>query len=104
MNEEGQPIGPNEKTVSEFGSFLGTIARSSDFCPLNYTNWKALDTDPIWDYANVLTSSIWTCVLAYLNELDISNFFFFVAKIHYPEERTEGCVFYYKWCLVVMLD
>lgn len=57
-NEEWQPIGPYEKTISEFTSFLGTIARSLDFCPLNYTNWKALDTDPIWDYANVLTSSI----------------------------------------------
>lgn len=28
LNEEGQPIGPDEKTVSEFSSFLGTIARS----------------------------------------------------------------------------
>lgn len=64
LNEEGQPIGPDEKTVSEFSSFLGTIARSSDFCPLTYTNWKALNKywktlneDPIWDYVNVLIYS-----------------------------------------------
>nr|XP_027186308.1 uncharacterized protein LOC113784359 [Cicer arietinum] len=59
LNEEGQPIGPDEKTVSEFSSFLETIARSSDLCPLTFNNWKALirtskdlNIDPVWDYLN----------------------------------------------------
>ncbi|XP_020207878.1 uncharacterized protein LOC109792841, partial [Cajanus cajan] len=52
LNDLGEPIGPDDRRVSEFTSFLGTIGRSSDFCPLNYTNWKALDKDSIWDYVN----------------------------------------------------
>ncbi|CAH9123890.1 unnamed protein product, partial [Cuscuta epithymum] len=52
LNVEGQPIGPDEQTLSELSSFLGTIARSSDLCPLIYTNWKAVDKGPIWAYVN----------------------------------------------------
>ncbi|CAH9113199.1 unnamed protein product [Cuscuta epithymum] len=52
LNAEGQPIGPDEKTLSELSSFLGTIARSADLCPLIYTNWKAVNKGPIWAYVN----------------------------------------------------
>ncbi|KAF1858673.1 hypothetical protein Lal_00044706 [Lupinus albus] len=40
FNEFGVPIEPDQKTVIQFSNFLGTIARSSDFCPLVYTNSK----------------------------------------------------------------
>lgn len=59
LNEEGQPIGPDEKRVAELSSFLGTIARSADLCPLTFNNWKALvkswedeEIDPVWEYVN----------------------------------------------------
>ncbi|CAK8560366.1 unnamed protein product [Lathyrus sativus] len=59
LNEEGQPIGPDEKTVSELSSFLGTLGRSSDLCPLTFTSWIDLvkhweehNLDPVWDYVN----------------------------------------------------
>ena len=76
LDELGEPIGPDDKIVSEFTSFLGTIGRSPDFCPLNYTSWKALDKEPMWDYVNVLTypsEYIYVCVLSYMNELYISK-------------------------------
>lgn len=51
---EGEPVGPNQKIVSELSSFLGTIARSADLCPLTYTNWKAIpDKSHIWQFVNV---------------------------------------------------
>ena len=60
MLNEGQPIGPDEKRVAELSSFLGTIARSADLCPLTFNNWKALvkswsdeEIDPVWEYVNV---------------------------------------------------
>ncbi|WOL01386.1 hypothetical protein Cni_G10102 [Canna indica] len=40
FNSEAQPVGPNEKDVSDLSQFLGTVARNSDWCPLIYTNWK----------------------------------------------------------------
>ncbi|RHN66903.1 putative transposase, Ptta/En/Spm, plant [Medicago truncatula] len=59
LNEEGQPIGPDEKRVAELSSFLGTVARSADLCPLTFNNWKALvktwndeEIDPVWEYVN----------------------------------------------------
>ncbi|CAK8562472.1 unnamed protein product [Lathyrus sativus] len=59
LNKEGQPIGPDEKTVSELSSFLGTLGRSSDLCPLTFTSWIDLvkhweehNLDPVWDYVN----------------------------------------------------
>ncbi|XP_019450015.1 PREDICTED: uncharacterized protein LOC109352469 isoform X2 [Lupinus angustifolius] len=51
FNEYGVPIGPDKRTVVQFNNFLGTVARSSDFCSLVYTNWKVvLDKDLIWAY------------------------------------------------------
>ncbi|KAF7801004.1 hypothetical protein G2W53_044478 [Senna tora] len=45
LNDDGQPIGPHEKTVKDLSLFLGTMARNSTFCPLTYTNWKAMPSD-----------------------------------------------------------
>ncbi|XP_058764294.1 uncharacterized protein LOC131637708 isoform X1 [Vicia villosa] len=53
LNEEGEPIGPTQKIVSEFSNFLGSVARMSDLCPLTYTNWKAIpNKENIWAYVN----------------------------------------------------
>ncbi|XP_042374970.1 uncharacterized protein LOC121969114 [Zingiber officinale] len=53
LNKEGEPVGPDQKTVSQLSSFLGTIARSADLCPLTYTNWKAIpNKQHIWNYIN----------------------------------------------------
>ncbi|XP_058726373.1 uncharacterized protein LOC131597712 [Vicia villosa] len=59
LNEVGIPIGPDEKTVSELSSFLGTIGRNSNLCPLTFINWIALvkyweehEIDPVWEYVN----------------------------------------------------
>jgi hypothetical protein len=104
LNGEGQPIGPDEKTVSEFSSFLGTIGRSSDICPLTFTSWiglvkswKEQMIDPVWDYVNVVTFLFdFMCLLAYFNEYIFLILFFFVAKIYNPKGRKEGCVCYCK--------
>ncbi|KAF7826750.1 putative transposase [Senna tora] len=55
LNDDGQPIGPREKTVKDLSLFLGTMARNSTFCPLTYTNWKAMPSDlkdHMWKYIN----------------------------------------------------
>ncbi|XP_045787099.1 uncharacterized protein LOC123882304 [Trifolium pratense] len=39
LDDDGDVIGPDDKTVAEFANFLGSIARNSDFCPLIYTNF-----------------------------------------------------------------
>ncbi|CAI0420897.1 unnamed protein product, partial [Linum tenue] len=38
INEFGQPI-QNDKICNQFSSFLGNVARSSKFLPLNYVSW-----------------------------------------------------------------
>ncbi|KAF7800853.1 putative transposase [Senna tora] len=55
LNDDGQPIGPREKTVKDLSLFLGTMARNSTFCPLTYTNLKAMPSelkDHMWKYIN----------------------------------------------------
>ncbi|KAF7821387.1 putative transposase [Senna tora] len=55
LNDDGQPIGPREKTMKDLSLFLGTMARNSTFCPLTYTNWKAMPSDlkdHMWKYIN----------------------------------------------------
>ncbi|KAF7832210.1 putative transposase [Senna tora] len=55
LNDDGQPIGPREKTVKDLSLSLGTMARNSTFCPLTYTNWKAMPSDlkdHMWKYIN----------------------------------------------------
>ncbi|PNY02620.1 hypothetical protein L195_g025934 [Trifolium pratense] len=42
LDDDGDVIGPDDKTVAEFANFLGSIARNSDFCPLIYTNFKEM--------------------------------------------------------------
>ncbi|GKC79220.1 hypothetical protein Tco_1129994 [Tanacetum coccineum] len=53
-NEFGQPIRPSTKendVVEKFSRFLGTIARTSSYCPLTYNSWhKVPDKDRMWEY------------------------------------------------------
>ena len=96
MNEEGQPIGPGEKTVSELSSFLGTIGRSSDLCPLTFTSWIALvkfweqhNIDPVWDYVNVINFFyLILCLLAYFNVYIYLNIYF--CRKNTMFQRKEG--------------
>ena len=58
LDSDGEPIGPTDKIVTDLSYFLGTIARNSTFCPLIYTNFKALLNDKdnkarIWTYVMV---------------------------------------------------
>ncbi|KAM3304596.1 hypothetical protein P3S67_011462 [Capsicum chacoense] len=41
LNEMNQPICPTKEVVTEFSSFLGTLARNRTFCPLNLS-WKKI--------------------------------------------------------------
>ncbi|KAL2943004.1 Ankyrin repeat domain-containing protein 17, partial [Bienertia sinuspersici] len=51
LNCYGQPIGPTRKDVKDLSRFLGTIARTTEFAPLNYVNWPSVPThDQIWEY------------------------------------------------------
>ena len=96
LNEEGQPIGPDEKTVSELSSFLGTIGRSSDLCPLTFTSWIALvkfweqhNIDPVWDYVNVINFFyLILCLLAYFNVYIYLNIYF--CRKNTMFQRKEG--------------
>jgi len=58
LDIDGEPIGPTDKIVTDLSYFLGMIARNSTFCPLVYTNFKALlkdkeKKDRIWSYVTV---------------------------------------------------
>ena len=44
LNDLNQPIGPDDKTLSELRSFFGTLARNSTFAPLTVTNWRKMAT------------------------------------------------------------
>nr|XP_016466702.1 PREDICTED: uncharacterized protein LOC107789417 isoform X1 [Nicotiana tabacum]XP_016466703.1 PREDICTED: uncharacterized protein LOC107789417 isoform X1 [Nicotiana tabacum]XP_016466704.1 PREDICTED: uncharacterized protein LOC107789417 isoform X1 [Nicotiana tabacum]XP_016466705.1 PREDICTED: uncharacterized protein LOC107789417 isoform X1 [Nicotiana tabacum]XP_016466706.1 PREDICTED: uncharacterized protein LOC107789417 isoform X1 [Nicotiana tabacum]XP_016466707.1 PREDICTED: uncharacterized pro len=49
LNNLNQPIGPTKKDVREFGSFLGTLARTTTHCPLDILDWRKMDTkDDLW--------------------------------------------------------
>ncbi|KAL2903631.1 Translation initiation factor IF-2, partial [Bienertia sinuspersici] len=51
LNYYGQPIGPTRKDVKDLSRFFGTIARTTEFAPLNYVDWPSVPThDQIWDY------------------------------------------------------
>ncbi|KAF7841913.1 putative transposase, Ptta/En/Spm, plant [Senna tora] len=55
FNANWQPIGPSDQALSNFSSFLGTIARTHVYCPLTYNSWKELlktRREEIWDYVN----------------------------------------------------
>ncbi|KAL2897032.1 tRNA pseudouridine synthase B [Bienertia sinuspersici] len=67
LNCYGQPIGPTQKDVKDLSRFLGTIARTTEFAPLNYVDWPSVPThDQIWEY--VLTLGVGDCklILAWL--------------------------------------
>jgi hypothetical protein len=62
LDNEGEIIGPDDKTVIDVGNFLGTIARNSTLCPLIHTNFKDLlkekednntRKERLWRYINV---------------------------------------------------
>ncbi|OIT08283.1 hypothetical protein A4A49_01950 [Nicotiana attenuata] len=54
LNENNQPIGPTNDDVNELGSFLGTLARTATFCPLNVFDWRKLETkEDMWKYVKV---------------------------------------------------
>lgn len=42
LDDDGETIGPNGKTIYDLSYFLGTIARNGDFCSLIYTIFKVL--------------------------------------------------------------
>ncbi|XP_019234016.1 PREDICTED: uncharacterized protein LOC109214540 [Nicotiana attenuata] len=51
LNHLNQPVGPSDKVVTEFGSFLGTLARNATLCPLDILDWRKMDTkEDIWEY------------------------------------------------------
>ncbi|CAH9145015.1 unnamed protein product, partial [Cuscuta epithymum] len=51
LNKFGQPIGPDDATLDEFSSFLGTIAHHYYFAPLVVGTWRRMpDKDSMWDY------------------------------------------------------
>ncbi|KAL5079457.1 hypothetical protein RYX36_007878, partial [Vicia faba] len=53
LDDDREPIGPNDRTMSDLSCFLGNVARNSDLCPLDYTNFKALknvNKDRIWQF------------------------------------------------------
>ncbi|OIT34687.1 hypothetical protein A4A49_03517, partial [Nicotiana attenuata] len=51
LNNLSQPIGPTKKDIREFGSFLGTFARTATLCPLDILDWRKMDTkDDLWTY------------------------------------------------------
>ncbi|GAB2284381.1 hypothetical protein Dimus_018835, partial [Dionaea muscipula] len=59
MNANFQPIAPDEKTVSDFVEFLGTLSRTSSLCPLTVDKWTDMNKvykdakEKMWDYVKV---------------------------------------------------
>ncbi|GAB2285804.1 hypothetical protein Dimus_020243 [Dionaea muscipula] len=56
VNPYFQPVGPDEKIITDFSEFLGTVARMSNLCPLNLEKWTDMDKfykgakERIWEY------------------------------------------------------
>lgn len=68
FNDDGQPIGPTNKAVSNLSLFLGTLARKATFCPLTYTNWTNVpdrNIKRIWAFtkACIYNQNDYTCLL-----------------------------------------
>nr|XP_016493232.1 PREDICTED: uncharacterized protein LOC107812599 [Nicotiana tabacum] len=56
LNNLNQPIGPTKEDVREFGSFLGTLARTATLCPMDILDWRKMDTkDDLWTYTKEKT-------------------------------------------------
>nr|XP_009765526.1 PREDICTED: uncharacterized protein LOC104217068 isoform X2 [Nicotiana sylvestris] len=66
LNNLNQPIGPTKEDVREFGSFLGTLARTATLCLLDILIWRKMDTkDDLWTYTKLKydipeAAKIWT--------------------------------------------
>ncbi|GAB2287947.1 hypothetical protein Dimus_022299, partial [Dionaea muscipula] len=43
VNPYFRPVGPDEKIITDFFEFLGTVARMSNLCPLNLEKWTDMD-------------------------------------------------------------
>ena len=70
-NIDGQPIGDN---ASKLSSFLGTIARSGAYAPLNYEDWRIMPSqykDDMWSIVEVNLKIRFDIQVAYMNEIDI---------------------------------
>ncbi|GAB2273473.1 hypothetical protein Dimus_008265 [Dionaea muscipula] len=56
VNPYFQPVGPDEKIITDFSEFLGTVARMSNLCPLNAEKWTDMNKfykgakERIWEY------------------------------------------------------
>lgn len=58
INKYGQPIGPH---ASNFGNFLGTIARNGKIAPIDYDNWRKIPKtvkDDMWSIIMVKKSTL----------------------------------------------
>ena len=54
LNELNHPIGPDENTLSEFSSFLGTLAQNGTLAPLAEANWRVMPMkEALWEYVQV---------------------------------------------------
>ncbi|GAA0146010.1 hypothetical protein LIER_06060 [Lithospermum erythrorhizon] len=59
LNEIGEPVGPDKKTVDKFIRFIGTISRNFTLAPLNKISWHhVLDKDKIWNYVKCEGTSL----------------------------------------------
>ncbi|GAB2295042.1 hypothetical protein Dimus_029227 [Dionaea muscipula] len=56
VNPYFQPVGLDEKTITDFSEFLGTVARMSNHCPLNLEKWTDMNKfykgakERIWEF------------------------------------------------------
>ncbi|GER26362.1 Obg-like ATPase 1 [Striga asiatica] len=58
FNVKGQPIGPDQETLTKFSMFLGSISRDSTLAPLNNVDWRHVTgKDKIFDYVRRNSSS-----------------------------------------------
>jgi len=93
LDNEGDIIGPNDKTVTDVGNFLGTITRNSTLCPLIYTNFKDFlkekedkktRKERLWIYINVWEVKFHTfSIIKSLSTFDDIYFNFFVEEVQY---------------------
>ncbi|KAL2921381.1 DNA-directed RNA polymerase subunit beta [Bienertia sinuspersici] len=66
LNEHGQPIGPDDKTLNEFSSFLGIIARKANLLPLTVKNWPTFKNDKreeLWIMSRKSVEKIHNCLV-----------------------------------------
>ena len=68
LNDLNQPIGPDDKTLSEFNSFLGTLARNSTLAPLTVINWQKMPTkEALWEYVQVYNDLTFCYLIIYFH-------------------------------------